>query len=773
MNTINSGYGLTSSSRNAFSGLMSGLDTDSMVKNMLAGIHAKIAKQLQARQLLVWKTDAYRNVTSKLTGFADKFLSYSSPTNALSQSFYASRTITPKGDNAGLISVSGNSATLDNLAIENIISVASSANFITTAPAGNTIITSGVIDFSTAGKTINNLAGETINIRFDGIDYNVTFDRGFSGNDDAAAAAEFNAALARVNVTGGTLADVIEMTDTGDGLELTVKDVGSERVLRVIGGSGQSLAALGISVGSSTSNYGGVPIWGEVEPSKIETQLVYDDVAKGKKITFELNGVRKDIILPEVDDGSPTHEADFVADLQSQFDTQFGAGKITVGMSGGQLTFEAADTTSTLVFVSGEGSTAGFKGVLGLDRMTSNRLDVNAKLSDLNLNGMLAAGGGGKYTITVNGNTLEFEADSTLKQVMDTINSSGSGLKIQYLSTTNRFSVSAGETGSHGRVEIEDAAGGGNLMDLLLGSGYTVNAGKDTVIEISYNGGPATTVTRSTNSVNIDGLNISFNSNAAAEFVAGKPITFETKSNAGELVKNIKAMVEDYNAMIDLVNREVSTKYDRKYPPLTDEQRSVMTEAQIKTWEDQAMTGLLFGDGLLRNLAMDLRFAFTFEVPGYGTASDIGITTSTTYGDNGKIKIDEAKLQRAIEENPDAVAALFTAPRNTASGAPSNDAGIMTRVKEVMDKYANTVGTKKGLLIEQAGIKDTTTAVNNSLYKQIKAIDDKLDSLRYTEKLNSDRYYKQFVALEKYMAQMSDQSSWMMQQFGSGSGQGW
>lgn len=185
------------------------------------------------------------------------------------------------------------------------------------------------------------------------------------------------------------------------------------------------------------------------------------------------------------------------------------------------------------------------------------------------------------------------------------------------------------------------------------------------------------------------------------------------------------------------------------------------------------MTGLLFGDGLLRNLAMDLRFAFTFEVPGYGTASDIGITTSTTYGDNGKIKIDEAKLQRAIEENPDAVAALFTAPRNTASGAPSNDAGIMTRVKEVMDKYANTVGTKKGLLIEQAGIKDTTTAVNNSLYKQIKAIDDKLDSLRYTEKLNSDRYYKQFVALEKYMAQMSAQSSWMMQQFGSGSGQGW
>src|SRR5690554_6788771 len=90
MASINSLYG--SSVNKGFGGLMSGLDTDELVKQMTAVTRNKINRQYQAKQKLLYRQEAYREVSKKLLAFSDKYFSFAagSKTNILSPSFFAS-----------------------------------------------------------------------------------------------------------------------------------------------------------------------------------------------------------------------------------------------------------------------------------------------------------------------------------------------------------------------------------------------------------------------------------------------------------------------------------------------------------------------------------------------------------------------------------------------------------------------------------------------------------------------------------------------------------
>ncbi|MEG0778910.1 MAG: flagellar cap protein FliD N-terminal domain-containing protein, partial [Oscillospiraceae bacterium] len=71
MNNIgNSNYFSASRSSNkGMSGLASGMDTENMVKQMLAGTQAKIDKQNQLKQQAEWKQTIYRDVISSINSF--------------------------------------------------------------------------------------------------------------------------------------------------------------------------------------------------------------------------------------------------------------------------------------------------------------------------------------------------------------------------------------------------------------------------------------------------------------------------------------------------------------------------------------------------------------------------------------------------------------------------------------------------------------------------------------------------------------------------------
>ena len=750
----------STSTRNGISGLMSGLNTEELVKNMTLGIRTKIAKQQQQVTLLNWKTDAYRSISSKLIGFADKYLSYTSSTNALSSNFFTSATVSALGANAGAVSVTGNSATVKSLSIQSIDSVAATASFLSSTPVASSALSTGTIDFSAAGKTVNNLAGETINLQLGSDKYNITIDKSFAGTDAASVAAAINTALANVELTGGgILTDKYQMSVDGGNLKLSATDPDTTETLKIIGGSGSSLSALGFDTSSVVT--GDTPLVGTFDPANMTTSLNFFETVTGKSVNMTYNGVSKAVTMPDM---SGVQDKDqFLAAFQTAVDRAFGANHIKVSLESDRLSFETvrssggsliADSTSTLAITGGSAGLFGDKGVLNLEAGLSNRLIMGNSLEKTNFDNPLMADGDGKYRLDINGTQFEFESGTSLTKIVDTINNSDAGVKVQYLSTTNRFSVTATESGAHGRVDISDV--GGNLAETLFGTqaSRNITAGSDAQISISYDGGATTSVvTRSSNSFDLDGLNVKLNPGVA--FQAGESITFEAKTNTDDIVKNIMSMVEEYNSIMSFANTELTAKYNRNYLPLTAEQRKDMSESEIKSWEEQAKTGLLMNDPTLRSLTSDLRLAFTVSLPYLNSSSDIGITASSNWQDNGKILIDEAKLRKALEERPDEVQKLF-----------SGSEGIMQNVKDSMDKYINRTGANKGSLITLAGLKDSYTASESSLAKQIASYEKVIAQLQATQKTQENRYYKQFTALEKYISQMNAQSSWLYSQTG-------
>ena len=76
------------SSNKGFSGLASGMDTESMVEQMLSGTQNKIDKQNATKQQLEWKQEIYRDIISQINTFQNQFFSFTSDTNFLTQSFF-------------------------------------------------------------------------------------------------------------------------------------------------------------------------------------------------------------------------------------------------------------------------------------------------------------------------------------------------------------------------------------------------------------------------------------------------------------------------------------------------------------------------------------------------------------------------------------------------------------------------------------------------------------------------------------------------------------
>lgn len=764
--------------RKGTGGLASGLDTDELVKSMTLSTRNKITKNLKSKEVVSWKTDTYRSISTKLIAFSEKYMSFTSTSNLFSDSFFDDATITSSGTNASKVSATG---TVDsNLGIYGVSSLAQKESFITQNSASTQAITTDQIDLNAIGRTVNNLAGETINLKYGDTRYNVTFAEDFSFSaaelaDPALAATKIastvNAQLAKITLKDGTnLGSKIQMTANAGALAITADATG----VTVVGGSGTSLAAMGITVGKSS------PIQGTtIDTTKLESKLVFNDVIKGKSMIFDLNGISKKITFDAT--ASFANMGELKTAIQSKLDTAFGAGQIKVDTTdgaalSGKLEFTTLTSNSILTVGQADTNLLGNKGIFNVDRGVANRLNINKPLLEGNLNGLSAlpqTEPETPYEIVINGTSIKFTKDKAISEIIDQINSSDAGVKVQYLSTTDKISVTATESGSQGKIDISDTTG--NFAASLFGANDTVRNvtdGKDAVLSISYDGGKTKSqVTRTTNSFNLDGLNITLNgqfevvTDAAGKVISGgDPITFGSTQNTDKVVESIQEMVKSYNEIVTLVNTEVATKPNRKYEPLTAEQEADMTETQIKEWNVKAKAGMLFGDSDLRSLCTELRFAFTQALPGVGSPSDMGITTGSSYKDNGKIVIDETKLKAALQERPEEVKKMFTMAQSKEQGATTSDAGLMTRVKTVFDKYASTTGYVKGIFIRQAGLENSLTTLDSVLYKKTTDIDKEITTLKAKLKIEEDRYYSQFTSLEQYVSQMNSQSSWLTQQ---------
>lgn len=373
-----------------------------------------------------------------------------------------------------------------------------------------------------------------------------------------------------------------------------------------------------------------------------------------------------------------------------------------------------------------------------------------------------------------------FKETDSLNDIMTAINSDSDldslGIKMKYDANTGEYTLD-----NPSYQYISDTKG--NFIEKLSAgikeevvttydrNGMTseLKAGQDAIICVDFGDGQEPMeIVRDTNTFDIDGLDITvsgkfgYDENGNIDKVAAMEdaVTFEANVDSDKAVDAVKEMVDAYNELIELVNKELTTKRDRDYPPLTDEQKEDMTENEIKLWEEKAKAGMLFNDSDIRSLSDEL--AMIFINTDIQALEDAGITMSSDWAENGKLSFDEEKFRAAVEADPEAISKLFAGEKNAGDAFD----GVMTSMNNLCEKYAKTTGATKGILIERAGNKSAPLSLmSNSFLTEMKEIDDIIKALNERLKSERTRYSNQFTDLEVLMSQMSSQSSWLTQQF--------
>ncbi|NLC69665.1 MAG: flagellar filament capping protein FliD [Clostridiaceae bacterium] len=508
-----------------------------------------------------------------------------------------------------------------------------------------------------------------------------------------------------------------------------------------------------------------------------------DDIlnAGGRNITVVLDGVSKEITM-----GNYTAETtieEVALDLQGKIDSAFGGGKVVVNWveEAGKfkLAFDTTGGASRITLLSGS-SDDGLV-YLHISPGSSNRLDTSLTLAELSsrFTNPLAFDENENLVFSINGKEFVFSKNVTLSSMMNAINNDkDANVIITYNEITDKFEITAKQLGSGENIKIGQA--GGNFFGDGDGDGAGNGAsGVSTVSPITRYGEDAEvkingqSIVRSSNTFTVNG--ITYTVKEASSTVQ----TIQVSVDVDGVYEIIKGFVEEYNSMIDDINKKLNEKYDRNYLPLTEEQKEAMSEKEIELWEAKAKTGLLRNDSLLENIVFSMRKALYDKVEGVNiNLAGIGITTGP-YEERGKLKIDETKLKEAIASNPDAVMELFAKKSEThpsysrtmtagERAARYRESGLAQRLLDIIEDNISTMRNsqgKKGFLLEKAGMEGDTSEFSNMIYEEIRTYEYEIDSLYNRLIQKENEYFAKFAAMERIIGQMNAQSNWLSMQF--------
>ena len=485
---------------------------------------------------------------------------------------------------------------------------------------------------------------------------------------------------------------------------------------------------------------------------------------KGKSISVSYGGQTKNIELI----GDKEEIKDFKAfkdSLQNKLDKAFGSGKVTVGEGqNGSLTFTATDNKQTLQI---SADSKELQNALGITSTQSNKISTGSSLWENRVKLGL-----GKYNtkeelndalknFTVNGAKIDnITADTTVDGLLTAINNNkDAGVTATYLGSENKFVLSSNEKGKGREISLgADPKDTTDAANLIFGGVST--DGTDGEMSILYNG-VQTTITSSSNTFSIDGLDIratnTFNTGSAT---AEGGVSFTASADTEKVTETVKKFIEAYNAMIDEVRTQATTKPDSNYKPLTDDQKNEMNETSIKNWEDKAKEGILYNSSALKDLDNATQGIFSSMMingVSYDDLEKIGISFSDDYTAGGKIVFDEEKFKTAMNSDPEKVSDLFTGTHGIVNTIDSTLSTYATR-------YASRNGNSYGVLIEEAGSeKLSLTLTNNSIYKELKDMQETITNLQSQLSTEQDRYISQFTQMERLINQMNSQSSYLSQ----------
>ena len=652
------------------------------------------------------------------------------------------------------------------------------------------------------------------------IDYTIDLDAavevdGVTMTGGEKLAMQLNKALSQSGIKSGedSISDVMEFVYADGKMNLQTK--AGKTTNLVINSSSSALTALGYNPknadGTDKTVSDGISLseFNENQKQLNDTYVNRQTMTQyltGKKLTISFGGQTKEIEL--VKSGDTFADLDDLKDIiQGRLNQAFGTDNIKVaggtrygadgnpviGTDGNPvidpLSFELGSNASSNQTLTVTSDNAEIRNVLGIQKGASNKLNLEGSIRD-NIDKLIPDGPDAEAKRAQFLNSLETDglvingvkisgvtADTSIQGMIDKINTNKDvGVKASYLSSTNQFVLISSETGSGREIQLEGASADifGAVKDAA--GNYTdgnFEMGKNAQVLVSYGNGISTMIESSSNTFDLEGLrvtvsqefgNVTQDASGVWNSDRSKAVTFSAKADVDGVTETVKKFIEEYNEMIKEINTQVTTRPDKAYGPLTEEQKDEMSEKSIENWEKKAKQGLLYNDATMRALSLDMQGVLTNLMANganYKDLEEMGITISDDYLDGGTITFDEAKFKAAMTSDPEKVSNVFTGGGDIKKGLASIIEDTLT---PYATKYANRNGNSYGRLIEEAGSEKIPLSImNNQIYKDLKEMQSVLDTLNARLASEQDRYISQFTTMETLINQMNSQASYLAQ----------
>lgn len=732
----------------SISGLVSNLDTDSIVNALVSAYSTKKDKYVKAQTKLEWKQDAWKELNTKIYSFYSGTLSSLRFSNAFSKK---------------ASSVDSTKATVK--ASSDVVSGTQKLKIKQLAKSG--YLTGAVVKSSDGSNTkltgsskLSELGiedGSSISVKVSNTEKTITL----NGSDSV------NTAVARLKEAGLNAS----FDEINQRFFVSSKASGSEGEFSIIGANSSGLKALnGMGLNSVTS--------ADVESYRYWAALTDDDISnftdtdytKQKTALYDLTdevsmNKLKDTLRSTLEKANESNETlgkankliDYKLDAINEVSglsleersalISKAAERMTEISSKKELTDEDKAELEELqakheIYVASANATFNVEAEKKKyeDEKTENQkiIDANAATIDT-ANKALADNDG--FTAYVNGlNDDITKKNAELKEtILDNYNTKRSNAKEFVKAYDIVNDANADKTSDEYKNALQligDNSG--------PGTGAVRIQGQDAIVELN-----GATFTSASNNFQINGLTITANQLTGAD----EEISITTNTDTQGIYDMIKGFFTEYNTLIKEMDSLYNADSAKGYEPLTDDEKEAMTDKEIEKWEEKIKKALLRRDDTLQSVSDSIKNAFqkSYEINGKKySLSSFGIKTGGyfTSGDNEKsiFHIDgdskdstssgnTDKLMATIASDPDTVCEFFN---KLADGVYAE---LSNKMKGTTLSSAYTVYNDKSMKNEY-----------NEYTKTIKSWEEKIES--YEEK-----YRKQFTAMEKALATLNSNSS--------------
>lgn len=305
-------------------------------------------------------------------------------------------------------------------------------------------------------------------------------------------------------------------------------------------------------------------------------------------------------------------------------------------------------------------------------------------------------------TMLINGNSFSVTVDMNLDDVAKGINGGNYGVSASIIS--NRLVLTADETGTNNGIVLEDGTNGFlkeiGLLDINGGIKNELTQAKDA--NYSING---IALTSTTNEIKDAVAGVTFN----LENETTTPITVNIKNDTEKAKEMISNFVTEYNNF----NKSLH-KYTDKGSPLQ-------------------------GKTIPLNVNMSLSGILSFVSKDGLMPHNVGIEVDGTTKD-GSLKIDQAKLNEALENEPENVARMFFGTEGSLG-------------KTLYDKIQSFTSSN-----------GSVTNTMSGLDKRIETINDTLDKRQVFFERQRESLLKKYAQFESQMAQLNSSLSYISAQ---------